>query len=77
MSRVYSPYWYEEKAAQQRQGVQIFSYTLWPRIYNTLQAVPGLLCYNVLGHLLDVHARTDVYAAYNGTIQEYTENLVI
>ena len=45
--------------------------------YDTFQAVLGFLCRHVLECLLDVHARTDAFAAYNGMIPGYTENFVI
>ena len=45
--------------------------------YDAFQAVLGFLCRHVLGCLPDVHSRTDAFAAYNGMIRGYTENLVI
>ena len=45
--------------------------------YDDYQAVLGFLCRHVLGCLLVVHARVGVFAAYNGMIRGYTENLVI
>ena len=45
--------------------------------YNTVQAVLGFLCCHVLGCLIDVNARVDMFATYNGMIQGYTENLVV
>ena len=45
--------------------------------YDAFQAVLGFLCRHVLECLLDVHARTDTFAAYNGMIRGYTDNFVI
>ena len=45
-------------------------------MYDTLQAVLGFLCRLVL-HLSDVHAHVDAFAAFNGMVQGYSENLVI
>ena len=42
----------------------------------TCDAVLGFFCRRVLGCLLDVHARVDPFAAYNGMIRGYTENSV-
>ena len=44
--------------------------------YDAFQAVLGFLCCHVL-RLPDVHARVDAFAAYNGMVREYMENLVI
>ena len=45
-------------------------------MYDAFQAVLGVLCCHVL-HLPDVHTRVDEFAAYNGVVRGYTENLVI
>ena len=45
-------------------------------MYNASQAVLGFMCCLVL-HLPDVHARIDAFAAHNGIVRGYTENLVI
>ena len=42
--------------------------------YDTFQTVLGFLFYHLLRCFLDVHAR---FAAYNGMIRAYMENLVI
>ena len=44
--------------------------------YDAFQAALGFLCCHML-HLPDVHARVDAFAAYNGMVRGYTENLVI
>ena len=46
-------------------------------VYNDSQVVLDFLCRHVLGSILDVHARADAFATYNGMIRGYTENLVI
>ena len=44
--------------------------------YDAFQAVLGFLCHHVLC-LPDVHVHVDAFAAYNGMVRGYTENLVI
>ena len=58
-------------------NIHVLLHVMATYMYDAFQAVLGFLCRHVLGCLLDVHARADVFAAYNGMIQGYTENLVI
>ena len=39
--------------------------------YNAFQAVLGFLCRHVLRCVLDIHARVDAFAAYNGMVRGY------